>query len=137
MNNQLWIESIGGIIIARMRGIPTEALLQECQYRILALVNDTGHGRILHDVLEMEAPLIEVPLSQWRLDKNLQGIQLRRAIVVPNSRLAYLARLSFGDGDHRVFYNDMNSAFSWLNNQDVRTPAISRHRTGPLYELNH
>ncbi len=88
MNNQLWIESIGGIIIARMRGVPTEALLQEFQYRILTLVKDTGQGRILHDVLEMDAPLVEVPLSQWKLDQNLKNIQLRRAIVVPNSRLS-------------------------------------------------
>ena len=27
----------------------------------------------------------------------------RRAILVPNSRLAYLARLAFGEGEYRVF----------------------------------
>jgi hypothetical protein len=115
MNNQLWIEPVGKIIIARMRGIPTEELLRECQERILSLVQDTGQGRILHDVLEMEAPAVEVPLSQWQLDKSSDSIRLRRAIVVPNSRLAYLARLAFGEGDYRVFYNDMDSAVRWLS----------------------
>jgi hypothetical protein len=115
MTNQLWIEPVGNIIIARIRGIPTEAILQECQERILLLVKDTGQGRILHDVLEMEVPPVEVPLSQWKLDKQIGSVQLRRAIVVPNTKLAYLARLAFGEGDYRVFYNDMSSAITWLN----------------------
>lgn len=113
--NQLWIEPVGEIIIARMRGIPNEELLRECQERILTLVKDTQRGRILHDVLEMEEPPVEVPLAQWTLDKQAGPVQLRRAIVVPNSRLAYLARLAFGEGDYRVFYNDMTSAVGWLS----------------------
>ena len=111
---QLWIEPVGDIIIARLRGIPTEAMLKECQERILILVKETGQGRILHDVLEMEAPPIEVPLSQWELDKKVGAVRLRRAIVVPNSKLAYLARIAFGEGEFQVFYNDMERAFRWL-----------------------
>ena len=114
MNEQLWIEPVGDIIIARMRGTPTEALLRECQQRILTLVKDTGHGRILHDVLEMLPPPIEVPLAQWQLDKEAGPVILRRAIVVPNTKLAYMARVAFGEGDYRVFYNDMSSAIAWL-----------------------
>jgi hypothetical protein len=41
-------------------------------------------------------------------------VKLRRAIVVPNSKLAYLARLAFGEGDYRVFYNDFIGAIRWL-----------------------
>jgi hypothetical protein len=115
MNEQLWIEPVGNLIIARMRGVPTAALLRECQERILRLVKDTGQGRILHDVLEMTAPPIEVPVSQWELDKQAAAVQLRRAIVVPNTKLAYLARIAFGEGDYRVFYNDMAAATAWLS----------------------
>ena len=39
----------------------------------------------------------------------------RRAIVVPNTRLAYLARLAFGEGDYRVFYSDIAAAVVWLS----------------------
>lgn len=113
--DQLWIEPVGEIIIARIRGVPTEVLLKECQERILLLVKDIGHGRILHDALEMIPPTIEVPLSQWKLDQEVGNIHLRRAIVVPNTKLAYLARLAFGEGDYRVFYNDMTSAVKWLS----------------------
>jgi hypothetical protein len=114
MNGQLWIEPVGDVIIARMRGIPTEALLKECQERILSLVKDTEKGLILHDCLEMETPQVEVPVSQWQLDKQVSTVRLRRAVVVPNTRLAYLARLAFGEGDVRVFYNDMAGALAWL-----------------------
>jgi len=37
-----------------------------------------------------------------------------RAIVVPNTRVAYLARIAFGEGDYRVFYNDFLAAIRWL-----------------------
>ena len=96
MKDQLWIEPVGGVIIARMRGVPTEALLKECQERILNLVKDTEQGLILHDCLEMETPQVEVPIAQWKLDEQVSSVHLRRAVVVPNTRLAYLARLAFG-----------------------------------------
>jgi hypothetical protein len=114
MQNQLWIEPIGDLIIARMRGMPTEALLKECQERVLLLIQDTGRGKVLYDALEMEAPSVDVVLSQRKLDDQIGHIQLRRAIVVPNTKLAYLARLAFGEGDYRVFYSDMTAAIKWL-----------------------
>ena len=42
---------------------------------------------------------------------------LRRALVVPNSKLAFLARIAFGEGDYRVFYNDMVAAVKWLSDE--------------------
>jgi hypothetical protein len=35
---QLWVEVVGELIIARVRGEPTESLLRECQERVLFLV---------------------------------------------------------------------------------------------------
>jgi hypothetical protein len=118
VTDQLWVEPVGDLIIARVRGTPSEALLRECQDRVLRIVQDTGGQgvhRVLYDALEMEAPAVDVPLSQRLLDESLSTIRLRRAIVVPNTRLAYLARLAFGDGDYRVFYSDMTAAVAWLS----------------------
>jgi hypothetical protein len=120
MSEQLWIEPVGEIVIARIRGMPSEGLLRECQERILQLVKDVGHGRILYDALEMAPPPVEVPLSQWDLDKEIGATRLRRAIVVPNTRIAYLARLAFGDEDYRVFYNDLAGAVTWLTGDPLR-----------------
>lgn len=114
-NQQLWVEPMGDLVIARVRGVPTEAILRECQKRVLLLLKDTKHGKVLYDGLELEPPSIDVVLSQQKLDADLGPVQLRRAIVVPNTRTAYLARLAFGEGDYRVFYNDIAEAIIWLN----------------------
>ena len=114
-HQQLWVEPVGSIIIARVRGIPTEAILKECQQRVLALVRDTGQARILYDALELELPTVDPALVQQKLESELDpAVRLRRSIVVPNSRVAYLARLAFGEGDYRVFYNDIHAALQWL-----------------------
>ena len=117
MQGQLWVEVVGDLILARVRGEPTAELLRECHEKVLLLARDAERGKVLYDTLEMEPPPVDVPLAQQELDRELGSIRLRRAIVVPNSRLAYLARLAFGDGEHRVFYNDIVSAVKWLADQ--------------------
>lgn len=119
MNSQLWVEPVGDLIIARLRGVPNEEMLRECQEQVLLLVQDTGRGRVLYDALEMIPPPVDVPLMQRKLDEELGPVELRRAIVVPNSRLAYLARLAFGEGNYRVFYSDMTAAIKWLGEEDA------------------
>jgi len=114
VSNELWIELQDNIIVTRIKGMPTDALIRECHEKILLLLGDAPEGRILYDVLEMEAPPVDVPLSQWELDHNLEKVRLRRAILVPNSKLAYMARLAFGESEHRVFYNDKQAALTWL-----------------------
>jgi hypothetical protein len=115
---QAWVELVGDLIVARVRGEPNEQLLRETQEKVLFLVKDAGRARVLYDTLEMDAPPVDVPWSQRELDEKLGPMKLRRAIVVPNSKLAYLARLAFGEGDYRVFYNDMVAAIQWLSEAD-------------------
>jgi hypothetical protein len=116
-SGQLWVEPVGDLVIARVRGTPTEELLRECHERVLAIVCDTGGHKVLYDGLEMEPPSVDVPWFQRKLDETPGLPRFRRAIVVPNTRLAFLARLAFGDGDYRVFYNDMTSAIAWLSQE--------------------
>src|SRR5687768_13890753 len=119
MDNQLWVEPVGEIVIARVRGVPSEALLRECQERVLTLVKETGRNRILYDALEMIPPPVQVALFQEKLDEGVDVQKLRRAIVVPNTRLAYLARLAFGEGNYRVFYSDIVTALKWLSDEET------------------
>jgi hypothetical protein len=112
---QIWVELVGDLVIARVRGEPTEELLQELQEKVLFLAQDAGRAKVLYDTLEMDAPPPDVPWAQRALDEKLGSLKLKRAIVVPNSRLAYLARIAFGEGDYRVFYNDMVAAITWLS----------------------
>jgi hypothetical protein len=114
MNGAVWVELSGEIIIARMRGEPSVELLRDCQAQVVRLAQDAGRVRVLYDVLEMLPPPVDVPWSQRELDAQLGDLRLRRAIVVPNARLAFLARLAFGEGDYRVFYNEIAAAVKWL-----------------------
>ena len=118
---KLWVEPVGDIIIARIRGTCTEALLRQCQLRVLDLAKDTRQVKVLYDTLEMEVPSVEVTLVQQELEseawKRLGPLPLRRAILVSNTRVAYLSRIAFGEigeGAYRVFYNDMAEAARWL-----------------------
>ena len=115
----MWVDLVGDIIVARVRGQPTEALLRKVQEEVLKLAAETGRWRVLLDVLEMKAPPVELTSVQRKLDEDTRALGLRRAIVVPDSRLAYLARLAFGEGDYRVFYNDMLGAVKWLGKERV------------------
>lgn len=115
---KLWIEPVGNLIVARIRGEISEGVLRECQERILALVHDTQQEKVLYDTLEMAAPDIELVLTQKKLQEELRVTlgekELRKAIVVPNTRIAYLSRIAFGEGNYRVFYNDLTEAINWL-----------------------
>jgi len=64
---------------------------------------------------------MELVLLQQRLDTdrkaNLGSTTLRTAILVPNTRIAYLSRIAFGhagEANYRVFYNDFGAALKWL-----------------------
>ncbi len=114
MKGSVWVELSGGIIIARFRGEANEALLREVQERVLVLLKDTTRRRVLYDALEMEPPSVELTLVQQQLSEDIHKMGVRVALLVPNSRLAYLSRLAFGAGEHRVFYNDLGEAISWL-----------------------
>jgi hypothetical protein len=111
---QMWVELVGDLVVARVRGEPTEKLLRDAQEQVLFLVRDAGRGKVLYDTLEMDPPPVDVPWAQRALDEQLGPIKLKRAIVVPSSRIAFLARIAFGEGDYRVFYNDMVAAIRWL-----------------------
>ncbi|MGO4476243.1 hypothetical protein AB4Z32_08290 [Massilia sp. 2TAF26] len=121
MNQQLWVEPVGALVLARLRGRCDEDILKECQRRVFELVKDTHQVKVLYDALELEDPTVDMALLQDKMDaeakERLGPIVLRRAILVPNTRIAYLARIAFGqfgEGAYRVFYNDMAQAILWL-----------------------
>lgn len=120
MKISLCVEPIGGVIIARIRGLPTIELLSDCQQRVVQVMQETGKALVLYDALEMIAPDVHVAWSQRSLDATL-AIRPRRAIVVPNTKIAYLARLAFAGeiGDSRVFYDDVAEAIDWLKSSSL------------------
>jgi hypothetical protein len=123
-SEQIWVELVGTVIVARIRGRPTAEMLRECERRVLELARDTQQVRVLYDALELEAPDMELVLLQKQLDSdktdNLGSASLRTAILVSNTRIAYLARIAFGhagEASYRVFYNDFAAALRWLEDR--------------------
>lgn len=116
----LWVELKGNIIIARLRGLPTQEILKKCQDTIFQIAIDTGSRLVLYDALEMGTPDLELVMSQWKVSDldAMKELKLKRAILVPDTKLAYLARLAFGDVNYKVFYNDLSAAVSWLNERE-------------------
>ena len=46
-DGQVWVELVGDLIVARVRGEPTEHLLKDAQEKVLCLVHDAGRGKVL------------------------------------------------------------------------------------------
>ena len=113
-SSTLVVRVSGDVLLVEQRGEMDEATLRLCQQRVLELANETGLRRVLYDAREMIAPPAWLTLRQQDLDGELGGMKLRRAIVVPGTRIAYLARIAFGEGDDRVFYDDIDAALAWL-----------------------
>ena len=44
----------------------------------------------------------------------MHHLDIRRAIVAPNTQIAHLARLAFGVGDYKLFYDDLDGAKRFL-----------------------
>jgi hypothetical protein len=121
---QLWVEPVGDVIVARIRGACTEDILKECQARVHALAMDTHQVKVLYDTLEMDSPNFDLVLIQQQLESDTQQrfghLPLRSAILVSNTRIAFLSRIAFGEhgeGTYRVFYNNMTEAVRWLDEQ--------------------
>ena len=69
----------------------TEAALRLCQERMLALARETGLRRVLYDARRMTEPEAHIALMQQELDGQLGDLKLRRAIVVPGTRIVSTA----------------------------------------------
>jgi hypothetical protein len=125
-DERIWVEPVGSVIVARLRGKPTADLLRECEARVLELARDTRHVRVLYDALELEPPEMDLVLLQKQLDTDrkdsIEAASLRTAILVPNTRIAYLSRIAFGhagEANYRVFYNDLTAALGWLDDRNA------------------
>jgi hypothetical protein len=112
--SKLDVRVSGDLLLVELQGAMNEAVLRECQQRVLELAHETGLRRVLYDARAMIAPEANLALMQQKLDDQLGGMKLRRAIVVPGARLAYLARIAFFEGEDRVFYDDIDAARAWL-----------------------
>lgn len=120
-SQRVWVELSGEIIVARIRGAMTAEDVTELQSQVMLLLSDSGRSRVLYDALEMEPPGVELTLAQQPNSEQLRRRGVRAALLVPNTRLAYIARLAFGEGNFRVIYNDLAEAVRWLTDDECHS----------------
>lgn len=118
ISQRVWVELSGDIIVARLRGAMTEEDLAAIQAEVVLLLSESGRFRVLYDALEMEPPTAELAVAQQPNSEDLRRRGVRAAILVPNTRVAYAARLAFGEGNYRVVYNDLAEAIRWLTDEN-------------------
>lgn len=112
--DQVWVELVGNIIIARISGEASPEMLKARHERILQIEQDTGCKKLLLDDLQM-APLAYSGVEAQRvLSRELETLGFKIAILVPNSKMAFIARQKFSGDNARVFYNNMVEALAWL-----------------------
>jgi hypothetical protein len=112
--SKISVEKVGDLIVARIQGALTDAIFQERHDRVLSALGARREGKVLFYDVEREPPSADLVLFQQRLDTQLSSIRLRRAVVVSDTKTAYLARVTFTRGTDRVFYDDLSAAVRWL-----------------------
>lgn len=113
MNDQVWAERTAGIVVAKLRGPVSQALLDHCQQQVLGLLGAVATPLVLYDTLELRWQ--EIPLlPAARL--HAADARMRSAIVLADARLRNPLRLTLGlaCGEHRIFDADLDAAYTWL-----------------------
>jgi hypothetical protein len=117
------VDLVGDIIIARLRGEVSIEMLNERHARVQQIRREKNCTRLLFDDSEMNAMPYAALKTQQGLNTELSALGFQVAIVVPDSELAYLARIQFGELPHRVFYGDLVEATAWLTQTKVTAAA--------------
>lgn len=117
--SQLSVVLVNNIIHASLAGIISEQLILERHFRVLGLIAESGCKAVLYNIMDLEPPSLDLVELQHKLNTELHKNDVKLAVVVPGSRLAYLARLAFGDMNYRVFYGNVNDALQWLQHAPI------------------
>ena len=113
--DRVWVEAVGKIIVARIKGEPTTDLLDIRHERVIQTAKESASTKLLLDDLQMAPPTYAQIEHQRTLNADFARLGLKIAVLVPNSQMAYLARLKFDQENHKVFYNEMVDAVNWLS----------------------
>ena len=106
MDEGFLCEAAGSLVVVRLMRPMSERVLEECQLCMLETMQETGSKAVLYDLTEMQPTSLNVLLYQRILNDHVRHLDLRRAIVVPNTQI--------GVGDYKLFYDDLEAAKRFL-----------------------
>ena len=123
VDGRLTCAVVGQYVVVRVLGGPTTAVaLAEGHAELLTLVRSSGHTSILYDLRELDVQSAKALLQQ---EREASDLRLRRAVVVSNTSVGYLARLAFSADECGVFFGDYESAVRYLSRGGLPASAWS------------
>jgi hypothetical protein len=124
IQEQLWIELVDGIVVIKLRGLVSAALIQRCQPGALEWRGSAESPPVLYDALELHAPPWAFELPELRHSPSIAMIPTRAAIVLADARLRNPLRRAFSEAfaECRIFEGDLEAAYSWVRGGRGRTP---------------
>ena len=125
MDGRLTCEVVGQYVVVRVLGGPTAAALAEGHADLLTLMRSSGHTSVLYDLRELDVESAKALLHQESSERAGGYVRLRRAVVVSNTSVGYLARLAFSADECAVFFGDYESAVRYLSRGGLPTSAWS------------
>ena len=125
MDGRIVWEVVDQLVVARVHGGETGRELAEGHAEMLTSVRSSGRTSILYDLRELDVQLAKALLQQEESGCEAGGLRLRRAIVVSDMTVGYLARLAFSADDSRVFFGDYEAAVRYLSKDSLPRSAWS------------
>jgi hypothetical protein len=113
--NNLFVDLVGGIIVAKVIGPLTEEIIRSRHAQVIRLALDTGCSKVLLDGRRTELPTDATADLQRALNPSLKILNLRIAILVTKTAQTNWARHAYINHEHQVFRDDIVSAVEWLN----------------------
>lgn len=112
--DKLSAEVVTGVVFIAAVGALSESILVQRHDLMLQQTEATGVKNVLFDVRGAQPPSEVARDLQQRLNPQFSALGLKLAVVVSSTRMAFLARQTFFGLCHRVFYDDVEVAASWL-----------------------
>lgn len=116
--DKLSVEVETDVVFIRVVGALSESITVQRHDLMLQQTEATGVKNVLFDVRAAQPPGEEARCLQQRLNLQFSTLGLKLAVVVSSTRMAFLARQTYFGLCHRVVYDDVQVAASWLRGLD-------------------
>ena len=114
--SQINVRKENDIIIAEYQGKLDHDTLEEAQQQIKKHLGSSSR-RILHDTRNLKTPDMELAKKMEEFTQKEGRYIQKTATVTSDASIAFKARIAFEEAaDHKVFYDDLEAARSWLIN---------------------
>lgn len=122
--DQVWVELVDGIVVAKVRGPMSRGVLETCRHQVQEQLARTPSAMVLCDATELHAAAPGCELLDAGRSMHLRKAA-RGAVALSDANLRRALLLAVSDLciECRVFTEDLPAAYAWLS-ASVRRPCI-------------